>query len=148
MSKTLQTRVQMKHDTEANWNKATNFAPLAGEIIIYDTDASNPTQRMKIGNGIDILSNLPFVYENVGIYIGADAPADTSKLWIDTDDEGGEILATVATSGNYNDLINKPTIITSYNSLTDKPTIITMEQVRAEIDAAIASIAIYDGSVT
>lgn len=86
MSKTLQTRVQMKHDTEANWNKATNFVPLAGEIIIYDIDASNPTQRMKIGNGIDILSNLPFVYEDVGIYIGTDAPTDTSKLWIDTDD--------------------------------------------------------------
>lgn len=86
MSKTLQTRVQMKHDTEANWNKATNFVPLAGEIIIYDIDASNPTQRMKVGNGIDILSNLPFVYEDVGIYVGTDAPADTSKLWIDTDD--------------------------------------------------------------
>lgn len=62
MSKTLQTRVQMKHDTETNWNKATNFVPLAGEIIVYDVDALNPTQRMKIGNGIDILSNLPFTY--------------------------------------------------------------------------------------
>lgn len=32
-------------------------------------------------------------------------------------------LATVATSGSYNDLLNKPTIITSYNDLTDKPSI-------------------------
>ena len=32
-------------------------------------------------------------------------------------------LATVATSGSYNDLSNKPTIITSYNDLTDKPSI-------------------------
>lgn len=32
-------------------------------------------------------------------------------------------LAAVATSGSYNDLTNKPTIITSYNDLTDKPSI-------------------------
>lgn len=81
-------------------------------------------------------------------HIGTSAPSDTTALWIDTDDEGGEVLAAVATSGNYNDLINKPTIITSYNSLTDKPTIITMEQVKAEINTAIAAIAIYDGSVS
>ena len=32
-------------------------------------------------------------------------------------------LATVATSGSYNDLTDKPTIPTSYNDLTDLPTI-------------------------
>ena len=32
-------------------------------------------------------------------------------------------LAAVATSGSYNDLTDKPTIITSYNDLTDKPSI-------------------------
>ena len=32
-------------------------------------------------------------------------------------------LATVATSGSYDDLTNKPVIITSYNDLTDKPDI-------------------------
>lgn len=34
-------------------------------------------------------------------------------------------LSAVATSGSYNDLTNKPTIITSYNDLTDKPSIPT-----------------------
>ena len=36
--KTLQTRIQLKHDTEANWKTAGNngFKPLAGELIIYD----------------------------------------------------------------------------------------------------------------
>lgn len=74
-------------------------------------------------------------YDVSDIHIGPDAPADTSKLWIDTDDEGGDVLAAVATTGNYNDLTNKPTII-------------TMEQVKAEIQTAIAAIAIYDGSVS
>lgn len=32
-------------------------------------------------------------------------------------------LSAVATSGSYNDLTNKPTIVTSYNDLTDKPDI-------------------------
>jgi hypothetical protein len=40
--KTLQTRIQLKHDTEANWNKATSFKPLPGEVIIYDKDTNNP----------------------------------------------------------------------------------------------------------
>ena len=34
--KTLQSRLIQKHDTSANWEKATNFKPMAGEIIIYD----------------------------------------------------------------------------------------------------------------
>lgn len=145
MSKTLQTRIQCKHDTEANWNLATNFIPLAGEIIIYDD-----LNQIKIGDGTTLLSNLPFFNNSSNIYIQDAEPTNPKDgdLWVDTDDEGGEILAAVATTGNYNDLINKPTIITSYNSLTDKPTIITMEQVKTEINTAIAAIAIYDGSVT
>ena len=39
--KTLNTRIQMKTDTEANWNKATNFIPKNGEIIIYATDGNS-----------------------------------------------------------------------------------------------------------
>ena len=34
-------RFKHKHDTEENWNKATNFAPLAGETIVYDPDAAD-----------------------------------------------------------------------------------------------------------
>lgn len=56
MSKILQTRVQNKHDIKANWEKATNFIPLAGEIIIYDD-----LNRIKIGDGQTYLSELPFL---------------------------------------------------------------------------------------
>jgi hypothetical protein len=38
---------------------------------------------------------------------------------------GAPVLASVATSGNYNDLTNRPTLVTSYNQLTDRPTIPT-----------------------
>ena len=35
-NKTFQGRIVQKHDTKANWEKATNFIPLKGEIILYD----------------------------------------------------------------------------------------------------------------
>ena len=62
MSKTLQTRIQLKPDTEANWNTASNnsnFVPLAGEVIVYDADENNPAPRIKVGNGGDVVGNLP-----------------------------------------------------------------------------------------
>ena len=42
-------RLIHKHDTEANWNKATNFYPRLGEIIVYDPDENYSYPRYKIG---------------------------------------------------------------------------------------------------
>ena len=36
MSATVNSRIQLKHDTTANWNNARGFIPMAGEVIIYD----------------------------------------------------------------------------------------------------------------
>lgn len=60
-TKSLKTRIQNKHDTEANWAKATTFRPLAGELIIYDEDSNNAKPRFKIGDGSRTINNLPFV---------------------------------------------------------------------------------------
>lgn len=49
-------RVVMKHDVQVNWDKATNFVPLEGEIIVYDD-----LNKIKIGDGITNVINLPFV---------------------------------------------------------------------------------------
>lgn len=69
-------RLRQKHDIEANWKKATTFAPLSGEIIVYDPDYDEATgigykyARFKIGiwDGIAehkteamLVSNLPFL---------------------------------------------------------------------------------------
>lgn len=59
--KNINTRVQHKHDIEINWNKAINFIPKAGEIIIYDADANNTYSRIKIGDGVKTVSALDFV---------------------------------------------------------------------------------------
>lgn len=59
--KIIHARVRSKHDTEANWDKAASFTPESGEIIIYDVDSTHPTTRMKVGDGITKVTDLPFV---------------------------------------------------------------------------------------
>lgn len=53
---TFQGRIIQKHDTKANWDKATNFVPLKGEIIIYDD-----LKKIKIGDGATKVGNLVFI---------------------------------------------------------------------------------------
>ena len=67
MAKTIQTRVQHKHDIEANWLLATNFIPLAGELIIYDVDDNHPKIRAKIGDGETLLSELPWALDEAAL---------------------------------------------------------------------------------
>ena len=88
-NKTFQGRIVQKHDTKANWDKATNFVPLKGEIIVYDD-----LKKIKIGDGATKVGNLAFIND------------------LDT-------LAAIAKTGNYNDLKNKPTIPTKLSNLTD-----------------------------
>ena len=61
MANKIDTRIRHKHDTEANWNKATNFIPLLGELIVYDPDASFSYCRIKMGDGVNVVSALPFM---------------------------------------------------------------------------------------
>ena len=79
-NKTFQGRIIQKHDTKANWDKATNFVPLKGEIIVYDD-----LKKIKIGDGATKVGSLTFIND------------------LDT-------LAAIAKTGSYNDLKNKPTI--------------------------------------
>jgi len=66
-SKTLKTRIQLKSDTEANWNKAgpkdgsRGFVPLLGELIVYNADATHPFSRLKVGDGATNVVSLPFI---------------------------------------------------------------------------------------
>ena len=61
MEKTIKARIQHKHDTEANWLKATIFIPLASEIIVYDPDENYDYPRIKIGDGKTNINTLPFI---------------------------------------------------------------------------------------
>lgn len=55
-SKTFQSRIVQKHDTQANWEKAINFIPLKGEIILYDD-----LRKIKIGDGATNVNDLEFI---------------------------------------------------------------------------------------
>ena len=63
--KSFAVRVIMKHDTEANWARATNFIPKEGEVIVYTYTTNNilgnTNPRIKIGDGVRTVGNLPFV---------------------------------------------------------------------------------------
>lgn len=58
-------RYQQKIDTETNWNKAVNFIPLAGEVIIYKEDSTHAYSRMKIGDGEKTVIALPFISTSI-----------------------------------------------------------------------------------
>ena len=64
---TIKTRIQLKSDTEANWNKAgakagsNGFVPLSGELIVYTPDATHPFSRLKVGDGVTNVTQLPFI---------------------------------------------------------------------------------------
>ena len=68
----VKTRIIQKHDSSANWAKATTFVPLKGEIIIYDD-----LGRIKIGDGISNINRLPFI-ENMNLLslMGRTTPAN------------------------------------------------------------------------
>ena len=63
--KVLNSRIIHKHDIEANWLKATNFVPKVGEIIVYDPDGKYNYSRIKTGDGISNINNLPFINEAI-----------------------------------------------------------------------------------
>ena len=106
--KELKARIVHKHDTEANWNKATNFIPKESEFIVYDMDDTHNYFRLKIGDGVTDVINLPFYggsLEHIldGIASGSirtsnSTPEDYNyKLGTDAFAEGKETKA----SGNF-----------------------------------------------
>ena len=61
--KSLNTRIQNKCDLTANWEKATNFVPKKGEIIIYSDGGGVGIPKMKVGDGATKVGSLKFADE-------------------------------------------------------------------------------------
>ena len=59
--KNINSRIQHKHDIEANWLKATTFIPKQGELIVYDVDSNYNYERVKVGDGVSNVNALPFI---------------------------------------------------------------------------------------
>ena len=73
----MKERIQIKHGIATNWAKAKNFTPLPGELIIYDGIIEKGVYieqpKIKIGDGIHKLAELPFIEIN--------SKTDTSKKY-------------------------------------------------------------------
>lgn len=92
IEKNTNVRIQQKHDIEANWKKAVNFIPKAGELIVYDVDENCDYSRVKVGDGVTKVGDLEFVKAS-GYVVQKDAPSDTSVIWVDTDDNSGDEIS-------------------------------------------------------
>lgn len=101
MAKTIQTRVQHKHDSEANWKLATNFIPLAGELIVYDVDDNHSKIRAKIGDGETLLSALPWALDEAAleelIQNTNTKIENLTSIWIGTKAQWEEAKVNIAT---------------------------------------------------
>lgn len=82
---TVKTRIQLKNDTEANWLKAAGFIPLKGEVIIYNIDDAHPFFRLKIGDGVRNVIQLPFFSAGES---GIVVQSNTKEWW----DEHSDII--------------------------------------------------------
>jgi hypothetical protein len=80
-NKLINGRIQHKHDTEANWIKATNFIPKKGELIVYDADSTHAYTRIKIGDGTTKVNSLPFTADKseLATHIATHAPSNAEK---------------------------------------------------------------------
>ena len=101
----------------------------------FITSAAVPTKTSDLTNDsgfitdADIPTKTSDLTNDSGFITSSDIPAIPTKTSDLTNDSGfitSSILAAVATSGDYNDLTNKPTLFSGdYNDLSNKPTIPT-----------------------
>lgn len=80
---------------EANNLNMHNYIPKDGEIIVIDVDGDGitPYRRIKIGDGINTVNNLPnFNNLNTGMEISSGEPAlfEDGDIWIDTSEDANE----------------------------------------------------------
>lgn len=63
--KQISARTQQKIDLTANWEKATNFVPKKGEIIVYSDGGGTGIPKMKVGDGATKVGSLEFISATV-----------------------------------------------------------------------------------
>lgn len=124
MGKTINTRIQLKSDTELNWKKsvlsidnemgtkenvegARSFVPQKGEAIIFEPDNEHSFSRLKIGDGITNVLSLPFIDAGTvnGYIVRKEVPSNAE--FTDTTYSSGSGI-----SINNNNVINHTNSIT------------------------------------
>ena len=96
----IDARIRSKHDTTANWNNATGFIPMAGEIIIYDDYQTKTWQVEEYGEMVTKTKNIP------GIKIGT-GNAYVQDLGFVDEDLRDTIMAHITDTGIHTTLAEK-----------------------------------------
>ena len=71
----MKARVVNLAKTEAEWAKL-KFIPLMGELVVYTPDDSHVYSRIKLGDGVHYLHELPFLVESIASRILNDYSRD------------------------------------------------------------------------
>ena len=130
--KNLKTRIVNKHDTVENW-LVSDFIPLKGEIIIYDADSNYP-ERMKIGDGVNNVNNLPFVVaENLATeeYVAAAIEA------IPTPDVSGQINDHNADEASHSDIRAQLSTMAAASDVAELQNLVGDTKVSTQISNAV-----------
>lgn len=112
----LDSRIQIRNDTAANW-KAANPVLLKGELGI-EID----TRKMKIGDGISAYTALKYVSEDIVVGNTSPTDADTNydvgELWINQSEKTAHVLiATSDTSAVWKRLVTAEEIVVVAESI-------------------------------
>ena len=171
--KKIQTRIRQKVDTKANWDKATNFIPLKGEIIIY-----SDLNQAKVGDGTTKVGALPFLkgkadasdknptlawgskstvatVDGVDIHVTMPSNPNThqSIKTLNTNNAAAQTPSSseaIAGSGTIN--LHKVAKTGSYNDLNNKPNVVKYTEATVEVAgtkktvAAVSPSALYVGN--
>lgn len=138
-------RIVNKHDTEANWLKATNFIPKQGELIVYDKDSTYSHERFKIGDGSTVVSALPFADANKvdkvdgkGLSTNDYTTLEKTKLAGIEDGANKTVVDTYLSDASTNPVQNKVVhaAINNLNTLVGDKSV--SEQIGAAINSATA----------
>ena len=148
-------RIVNKHDTETNWQKATGFIPKQGELIVYDIDENYDYERIKIGDGVQNVNDLPFAggdSKNVFYATMSNNSSTASKIVATVDDKNfaykaGTIVALVCTKSFDASVrtvnINKLGAVNLYTESTDS-TFTSIYGYSYAIDAYDVLLLLYD----
>lgn len=76
----MKARVSNLHKTESEWSKLIGWKPEAGELIVFDPDDTFDYARVKLGDGVHTLSELPFFIDQAALKIVKNLDVDISVL--------------------------------------------------------------------
>lgn len=88
--KQISARTQQKIDLTANWEKATNFVPKKGEIIIYSDGGGTGIPKMKVGDGTTKVGSLKFIESDGKLSTGRKISLGTAVTSTATEFDGSK----------------------------------------------------------